>query len=80
LRADVQGGQAGRLRCAPLIAMMEATDFGDRDDRPGGYPNDRSVIWCVLLEAEVRSAPMIVATVGRQDASEMRLVDDDDVI
>ena len=60
--------------------MMEATDFGDRDDRPGRYPSDRSLIWCVLLEAEVRSASMIVLTVGREDASEMRLVDDNYVI
>jgi hypothetical protein len=31
-----------RLRCALLIAMVEAADFGDRDDRPGGDPSDRS--------------------------------------
>jgi hypothetical protein len=72
--------RARRLRCAPLIAMMEATDFGNRDDRPGGDPSDRSVIWRVLFEAEMRSAPMIVTTVGREDASEVRLVDDDHVI
>ena len=73
-------GRIERLRRAPLIAMMEATDFGDRDDRPGGDPSDRSVIWRVLLEPEVRSTPMIVPTVAREDASEMRLVDDDYVI
>jgi hypothetical protein len=55
--ADVQGGRAGRLRCAALIAMMKATDFRDRDDRPVGCSRDRSVIGRVLLEAKVRSAP-----------------------
>ena len=60
--------------------MMETTDFRDRDDRPGGCSRDRSVIWRVLLEAEVRSAPMIVPAVGREDAPEMRLVDDDHVV
>jgi hypothetical protein len=38
------------------------------------------MIWRVLLEAEVRSTPMIVPTVGHEDAPEMRLVDDDHVI
>ncbi len=38
------------------------------------------MIWRVLLEAEVRSAPMIVPTVGGEDAPQMRLVEDDDVI
>jgi hypothetical protein len=60
-REDGQGRRR-RLRCAPLVAMMETTDFGDRDDRPGGCSGDRSVIWCVLLEAEVRSAPMILSS------------------
>jgi hypothetical protein len=59
--------------------MMETTDFRDRDDWPGGYPSD-PVIWCVLLEAKVRSAPMIVPSVGREDVSKVRFVDDDDVI
>ena len=36
--ADMQGVRAGRLRCAPLIAVMETTDFGDRDDRPVDVP------------------------------------------
>jgi hypothetical protein len=79
-RADVQGGPAKSLRCAPFIAVMETTDFGDRNDRPGGCSRDRSVIWRVFLEAEVRSAPMIILAVGLEDAPEMRFVDDDHVI
>lgn len=59
--------------------MMETTDFRDRDDWPGGYPSD-PVIWCVLLEAKVRSPRMIVPSVGREDVSKVRFVDDDDVI
>jgi hypothetical protein len=50
---------AGRLRCAPLITVMETTDFRDRDDRSGGCSRDRSVIWRVFLEAEMGSTPMI---------------------
>ena len=33
---DVQEDGAGRLRCAALTAMVEATDFRDRDDRTSG--------------------------------------------
>jgi hypothetical protein len=69
-----------RLRCAPFIAVMETTDFGDRDDRSGACSRDRSVIWRVFLKAEMRSAPMIILAVELEDAPEMRLVDDDHVI
>jgi hypothetical protein len=71
---------AGRLRCAPFIAVMETTDFRDRDDRPGGCFRDRSVIWRVFREPEVRSTPMIVPAIGREHTPEMRFVHDDDVI
>lgn len=59
---------------------METTDFGDRDDRRYGPSGHRSVIRGVFLEPEVRSGPMVVLDVGREDATEMRLVDDDHVI
>jgi hypothetical protein len=75
------GTENGRvLPGTPLIAVMETTDFGDRDDRPGGSFRDRSAIGRVFLEAQVRSTPMIVPAVSREDAPKMRLVDDDHVI
>ena len=73
-------GRAGRLRCAPLVAMVETTHLGDRNDGSCGRCTGWTVIWRVLRKAEVRSTPMIVATVGDEDALEMRLVEDDDVI
>ena len=60
--------------------MMETTDFGDRNNPPGGSSRDRSAIGRVFLEAQVRSTPMIVPAVRREDAPKMRLVDDDHVI
>jgi len=60
--------------------MMETTDFGDRDDWAGGCSGDWPVIQCVLLQVEVCSAPMIVPAVDVEDASQMRLVNDDHVI
>lgn len=38
------------------------------------------MIWRVFLEPEVRSTPMIVPAVRREDTPEMRFVHDDDVI
>ena len=68
------------LRRAPLISVVKATDFGDRDDRRGGCSGQRSVIGRIFLEPEVRSGAMVTPDVGSQDAPEMRLVDDDHVI
>ena len=78
--ADVRGDGQRHLRRAPLLSVMEIADFGDRDDQPGGCSGDRSVIWGVFLEPEVRSTPMRVPEVGREDAPEMRRVDDDHVV
>jgi hypothetical protein len=72
--------RAGRLRGAPFIAVMETTDFRNRDNRPDGCFRDRSVIWRVFLEPEVRSTPMIVPAIGPKQTSEMRFVHDDNVI
>ena len=69
-----------RLRCAPLVPVMKTTDFANRHDRPGGYLRDRSMIWRVLREAKVRATSMIVLAVGRQDAAQMRRVENDHVI
>jgi hypothetical protein len=38
------------------------------------------VIWCVLVEAEVRAGSMVVIDVHLEHASKMRLVQDDHVI
>ena len=60
--------------------MMETADFGDRDDRSGGCSRDRSVIRRVLLEAEMRSTPMIVQAVACEDAPQMRRVHNDHMV
>jgi hypothetical protein len=62
------------------MAVMEPADLRYHNDGSSGYSRDRSVIWRVFLEAKMRSAPMIILTVGSQDAPEMRLVQDDHVI
>ena len=56
--ADVQK-RWGRLRCAPLVPVMKATNFRNRHDPPCGYFRDRSMIWRVLRESQVRATSMI---------------------
>ena len=77
--ADVQK-RWGRLRCAPLVPVMKATNFRNRHDSPCGYFRDRSMIWRVLRESQVRATSMIVLAVAREDAPQMRLVENDHVI
>ena len=78
--APLCAGRTWRLCRAPLVTMMKTANFGYRDDLSGGRSTGRSVIWRVLLETEVRPTPMVVLNVGRQDAPEMLLVEDDHVI
>jgi hypothetical protein len=78
--ADVQEEMSRALTLRAVHSVMETTDVRDRDDWPGGCFRDRSVIWRVFLEPEVRSTPMIAPAIGREDTPEMRFVHDDDVI
>jgi hypothetical protein len=68
------------LRCTPLISVMETTDLAERNDRSGGYFGDGSMVRRVFVQTEMRSAAMIVLTVGLENASQMRLVQDDHVV
>jgi hypothetical protein len=61
-----------RLGCAPLISVMETTDFRNREDWPGRYCGSWTMIGGVFEQPQVRSR--------REDAPEMRLVDDDHVV
>jgi len=60
--------------------MLKAADFRNRDDRESGHDRDRPAIWRILPESQMRAAPMIVPAVDREEASEVRPIEDDDVI
>src|SRR6266849_5488660 len=64
----------------PRFSSTLPTDFRNRHDPSGGDFRHRSMIWRVLRESKVRAASMIVLTVGREDAPQMRLVENDHVI
>ena len=69
-----------RLRGLPFVAVMKAADFWNRDDRPSGRDRDGPGIRRILLESQMRATSMIVPAVEREDALQMRLVEDDHVI
>jgi len=51
------------LRCPSDVAVMQATDFGNREDRAERWRLDRPSIGSVLLEREVSAGPVIVREV-----------------
>jgi len=59
---------------------MQATDFGNREDRAERWGLDRPRIGSVLLEREVSAGPMIVGEVCREDSSKVTLAENDDMI
>jgi hypothetical protein len=69
-----------RLRCPPDVAVMQATDFGNREDRAERWGLDRPPIGSVLLEREVSAGPMIVGEVCREDSSKVTLAENDDMV
>src|SRR3989442_14951600 len=60
--------------------MMKATDFSNRDDLAEFRPLNWSAVGCVLVERQVSAGPMIVGEVRGQDASQMPLGENDDVV
>src|SRR5262252_3234505 len=65
---------------SPLIAVVQTTDFGDCDDAPHGSVGRWSVIRRVFAKAQMCAGPMVIADIGREEPSEVRLINDDDVI
>src|SRR5437870_11018907 len=60
--------------------MMKATDFANRDDVAEFRPLNWSTVGCVLVERQMSAGPMIVREVRGQDASQMPLGENDDMV
>jgi hypothetical protein len=69
-----------RLRCAPDVAVMQATNLGNREDRAERWRLDWSPIGSVLLEREASASPMIGCEVCREDSSKVTLAENDDMV
>ena len=64
----------------PDVAMMEATDFADWYDRPELWPLDRPPVRSILVEGEVGSGAVVVHEVASEDATQVALAQDEDVV
>jgi len=60
--------------------MVEAADFRELHDLPGGGKRDRPEVGGVLVEREVGARPMVVREVRAQDASQVPLAKDEDMV
>src|SRR5262249_3258951 len=76
-RGELVAAGSGR---SPEVAVMQATDFGKRDDRAEGRRLDRPPVGCILVEREVSAGPVIVREVGGEDAAQVPLAEDDDML
>ena len=74
----VRTGDA-RLRRPSHVAMMQATDFGNGNDRAEPWPLDWPPVGRVLVDGEVSAGPVIVGDVRGQDAS-MPLAENDGMV
>src|SRR5712664_2921877 len=68
------------LRRPPDVAMMQATDFGNRDDPAELRPLDWPCVGRVFLEREVSSGAVIVGEVAGQDAAQVPFAENKDMV
>src|SRR5512145_554997 len=78
MRLDLAGDP--RSSYAPDLAMMQATDFRKLEDRAEFRRLDCPSVGCVLAEREVSARPMIIREVRGQDAAQMPLAENDDML
>ena len=60
--------------------MMQATDFGNRDDPARLGELDGPDVGCILVEREMRASLVIVREVADQDAAQVPLTEDEHMI
>jgi len=76
-----RGRPAGvELRRAPNVAVMQATNFGNRDDRAERRWLDRPSVGCILVDRQVSASPVIVREVARQGTAQVPFAEDEDVL
>jgi|SRR5271165_505799 len=63
-----------------FVAMMQATDFWDSDDSSDAAMLNRAGVGAILVERKMRAGAVVVVDVRRQDATQMTLVEDHQVI
>jgi hypothetical protein len=67
-------------RGSTLIAMMQTADLGESNNVASGGKLHATRPWAVLVEREMRSGVMMISKIAQQDAAQVTLVEDDNVI
>jgi hypothetical protein len=62
------------------VAVMQAANLGDRDDRAELRRFDRPSIGCVLIEREMSAGLVVVGEVRGQDTAQVPLAGNDDMV
>jgi len=75
-----QWGGPGGLCCLTDVSMMEATDFANRHDRARLRPFNGPYVWRVLVKREMGSGAVIVGKVRGQNATQVRLAQNEDMV
>ena len=79
LTAGGPGGGDGSGR-APDVAVMQATDLGNRDDPAEFRPLNSSAVGRILVKRKVSTRPVIVREVASQGTAQGSFAKDEDVI
>src|SRR6267143_2662476 len=64
----------------PDVAMVEATDFANRDDPAEFRPLNWPAVGCILVEREVSARPVVVREVASQGTAQVLFAEDKDMI
>jgi hypothetical protein len=64
----------------PIVALMQAPDFWDGDNLSDSACLDRTWVGAILVERKMSTGALVVVDVRGEDAAQMALVEDHDVI
>ena len=67
-------------RRATLVAMMQTAHLGEGNNIAGGGSLDGTRARTILVERKMRSGVMMILKIARQDAAQVTLAEDDNVI
>src|SRR5919106_6889818 len=75
-----QTNEEAGLRGLAGVAVVQAADFGNLHDLPCDGELDRPGVRRVLVQREVGTGLVVVGEVSGQDAAEMPLAENDDMV
>jgi hypothetical protein len=75
-----QKTEDAELRSTTEVAIVQAADFGKLHDLPRRGQFDGPSVWCILVEREMGTCPMVAGEIAGQDAAEVSLAEDEHVI